>query len=281
MVNKSYQKLLNLTKTNILGKTDFEIFSKEQASINYISEEKFKKNDSLETLEVDIIFPNGQLHCFNTNKFKLLNADKEIIGYCSIMNDITKQKITQAKLQQSESWFKAIVQNSLDYVTVVSPQGEKKYITPSVKRVLGFSSKEYLGINFFENIDPTSQIELIAAVNEIAKSDTKKNITLQIKVKNKKDDWVWVEMILNNQIKNKNINGILVHVRNITESKETKVRLKQITNKHKLMVDNSPDIITIKDLNGRYVDINKTFHKTNFKVEILQIYSKYVIFINF
>lgn len=261
MVNESYQKLLNLEKKEILGKTDFELFSKEQASKNYIRDTDSLTNNNSKTFEEEIVFPNKSRRSFITNRFTLLNADKEVIGFCTVANEITDQKEAQAKLQKSESWFKAIVQNSLDYVTVIDINGNKKYVTPSVKRVLGFTPEEYKKINYFDNVDSESQITLISSINKIAKSKSSKNLCIQIKIKNKESEWVWVSLILNNQISNEYINGILIHVSDISESIEIKKTLSLVNNRHKLMINNSPDIITIKDLEGGYIDINKTFIK--------------------
>ncbi|NJL96718.1 PAS domain-containing protein [Candidatus Gracilibacteria bacterium] len=186
ILNDAWQEILNLPKEDILGKTDFEILPPKQASIITHNDEKVMKSGQIMKLQESVSYPDGSERYFLTNKFSLLNAENEVMGICGVSNEVTELKNTQFALEKSESWFKAIVQNSLDFVTVVDNDGIKKYVTPSVKKILGFSPAEYLDINFFDNIHPDHELNLISSFKELINKKSKRRIKIYSKIKNSK-----------------------------------------------------------------------------------------------
>lgn len=99
MVNQEFEKLFNLPKTSILGKTDDELVSKEIAR-------RFAKNDRkvLDTGTTmkfeDHLTIDDQTYWFLTVKFPLRDVKGFEHGMCGIATDITQQKQNQQKLNE-------------------------------------------------------------------------------------------------------------------------------------------------------------------------------------
>jgi diguanylate cyclase (GGDEF)-like protein/PAS domain S-box-containing protein len=257
IVNDAWQNCLNLPKEDILGKTDFEILPVKQAAKITQYDDQVISKSIVKKCEESITYADDSTRHFITNKFALYNANKEVIGIGGISNEITELKKTQIALEKSESWFRAIVQNTLDFLTVINEQGEKLYVTPSVKKVLGYTSVEYEKQSFFKSIHPTDELLVITKIKNLIDKKLKNFIKIEARLKNKIGKWVWVELILTNQLNNQHINGILVHVSDISIVKESESKIEVLDQKLKLILQNTPDIIYFTDLNGKIIEVNE------------------------
>ncbi len=123
-------------------------------------------------------------------------------------------------LRKSELWFKALIENAFDGVTVVDSKGKVLYESPRLKRLLGYDAGERLGIVAFDMVHPDD----IAGVQEaLGRSVAHPGETLQmvLRVRHKDGMWLWMECSGRNLLDDPNINGIVVNYRDITERKKT------------------------------------------------------------
>lgn len=68
--------------------------------------------------------------------------------------DIEKRTRAERALRESEEYFRSLIEDASDMITVLNPNGTIRYCSPSVMRVLGYSPEEFLGRNAFEFIHP-------------------------------------------------------------------------------------------------------------------------------
>src|SRR2546422_11140735 len=81
-----------------------------------------------------------------------------------------------AMLNAKESWFRAIVDTSLDAVLLITADGAISYGNPAVTRLWGYPLEELLGRKIFEFIHPEDLArvtdEFLALVGQIGSSST-------------------------------------------------------------------------------------------------------------
>lgn len=63
----------------------------------------------------------------------------------TILRDITDRRASEEALRRSEEHFRALIENSSDYIMIVDPRGAITYVGPSVERILGYTPEEVLG----------------------------------------------------------------------------------------------------------------------------------------
>lgn len=73
---------------------------------------------------------------------------------------VERQRAEEA-LQASEAHFRSLIENALDIIFEVDPDGTIHYTSPSIERVLGYSPSERIGTNMFELIHPEDRTEII------------------------------------------------------------------------------------------------------------------------
>ncbi|MCP4143432.1 MAG: response regulator [Chloroflexi bacterium] len=98
LINNRYENLFHITKSEIVGKTDHEIFPKEIADAFQANDQRvIEGNAPLETEEYS---PHDDgLHAYISTKVPLHDADGNIYGVCGISTDITERKKTEDLLK--------------------------------------------------------------------------------------------------------------------------------------------------------------------------------------
>lgn len=66
----------------------------------------------------------------------------------------TERKRVLSALQQREEWFRSLIENALDIITVLDVDGSVRYSSPSFERILGFALSDLAGTNIFELLHP-------------------------------------------------------------------------------------------------------------------------------
>jgi PAS domain S-box-containing protein len=101
LVNRRLEIDTGFTRAQVLGRTDFELFSLEAAQ--RMHEDDQRVLDSGELLEVEGVtdFPNGP-RVFLSSKFPLRDRSGRIDGICGVATDITERKMLEAQLRHSQ-----------------------------------------------------------------------------------------------------------------------------------------------------------------------------------
>ena len=74
---------------------------------------------------------------------------------------VVERRRAEEALQVSEAHFRSLIENALDVIFEVDPDGTIHYSSPSIERVLGYSAAERTGANMFELIHPEDRSEVI------------------------------------------------------------------------------------------------------------------------
>ncbi len=101
-INQKFEELFHITREEIAGKTDFDLFPKDFAR-------EFSKNDkkvltstkNTQTLE-ELVPQDDGIHTYFSVKFPLYDHNNNIYALCGISTDITEQKKNEATLRRSQ-----------------------------------------------------------------------------------------------------------------------------------------------------------------------------------
>lgn len=91
------------------------------------------------------------------NEFSLVPvADSQgwYTHWIAVQRDTTGRKRAEQALRQSEQRFRSLIENALDIIMILDPDGTIGYVSPSVEKVLGFAAIDLIGKNVHEFIYP-------------------------------------------------------------------------------------------------------------------------------
>lgn len=204
-----------------------------------------------------------------------------IILLLRLNRDIILRRQAETKLRESEKKYRQFIENS-DVVTYTADiKGNFTFISPQVTILTGYSEEELLGKHFTILVKPDWAPKVMSKyLEQFANHIKETNFTFPVQTKNKKIRWVEQNALL--IIKNEKIIAFQCTVKDITERVLTEEKLKQIEEEQKAyqfrlqaILDNTPLIIYVKDLEEKYTLINKQFKET-FNVEESDILGKTV-----
>ena len=153
------------------------------------------------------------------------NMELDILRvFASNLAGVFERKEGERKLMESEVKFKSLFQNSLDVIYVLDKQCTIKYVTPSVEIVFGYKDEEVTGRNGFTFIHH-EDLNRAKKLFEDLKNNPALNAVTDIRVKDKKGKWIWVEAKGINKFDDEIICGAIVNFHDISDRKQSEQQL--------------------------------------------------------
>jgi PAS domain S-box-containing protein len=255
-VNDIFLNLIKYSKEELIGKS-YLIFIKE--------EEQLENNFNLSW--ENVLAGKTDNNEFKwTNKFgsniwltasynPVLDENNNVKRIIIFINDITDKKLIENKLQESETRFRTLVQNSSDIITILKPDGTTVYESPSFYRIFGYSEKDIIGNSIFKFIHP-DDVEKVAYEfgNRIQNGGVSDAVEFRFKHLN--GNWIYIEAIGNNLLELPGINGIVINSRDITERKKAQEEGKKLKEFYVEILNKIPADVVVFDKAHKYLFAN-------------------------
>ncbi|MFT5802741.1 MAG: PAS domain S-box-containing protein, partial [Nonlabens sp.] len=119
--------------------------------------------------------------------------------------------------------------------------------TPSID-VIGYTDEEFDSISFNEYIHP-DYLAYILGIKQLVLDNPRKPIPVLLQVRHKTGNYIWLEGHLNNLLDDDSVNGVIINLKDVTESKEAQDIVKQREKRFSALVENNDSIISLTDIN--------------------------------
>ena len=169
----------------------------------------------------------------------------------NLQEEIEKRQKIQAYFQESEHYYRTLIESSNDLITIIDENGTITYASPSILRMLGYTPEYIEGKNLYDFLHPddvrfgrdkfgaflTSLVPEKRLEHRILASDGQYRV---------------LDSSFHNLLHDKAINGLLLTARDITAKREAEALMRKL----QLVIEQSPHsvIITNKDGNIEYVN---------------------------
>ena len=166
MLGYSIEELLGINAESLVDKDDYELG---------LQKIENRRKGIQESYEIKYIRKSGEgLWCL-ISATPMYDYGGKHIGNMTMQTDITERKKSNDALQESESRFHSVLDNSQDVIYRVNVQtGKYEYVSPSTKKVFGYSPEELMALavkNPLNTIHPDDRIKFQIGINKLEQDD--------------------------------------------------------------------------------------------------------------
>ncbi len=154
-----------------------------------------------------------------------------------------------AQLRQSEEYFRSLIENASDIITVLESDGAIRYTSPSVQRVLGYQPEELRGKNAFDFIHPDDLPDVLGNFSLLVQ-DPSGPQSVEFRFRHADGSWRTLEAIGRNAIDNPAVAGVVVNSRDITAHNQAEEELRESAERTRLIVETAYDALVSIDAGG-------------------------------
>jgi PAS domain S-box-containing protein len=159
------------------------------------------------------------------------------------------------ELKKTQNYLELITENMVDIVGQVDTKGAFLYVSPSIKKLLGYQPVQILGNSIFEFVHPEDLEMTLNCFNRCM--ETGKPEKIRKRVKTSSGDYKWIETMGSPVYDDSNqINGAVISCRDIGDQINIEDELKSALNYSRNLIEVSLDpMVTISE-NGEIMDVN-------------------------
>ena len=212
------------------------------------------------TMELDLVCKDGS-YITAENTFNLVyNQKGKIIGIMGITRDITERKRAEQARIESEKRYRLLAENVRDVIWVLDQDLKYQYVSPSAKKLRGYTAEEVMNQTIDEVLTPDSYqrtVDIFTREFELEKSgkrhgpDWSMAIELEMICRDLSTIWTEVNVSLIYDEEGNPL-SILGMTRDISERKKAEDALKRSEERFKQVTENAGEWIWEVDAEGVY-----------------------------
>jgi PAS domain S-box-containing protein len=135
-----------------------------------------------------------------------------------VLVTITERGHDNGETRHSDEWFRSLVQNLADIVTIFDADGAVRFVSPSVEHVLGYKLGARLEGNVFAFVHPDDVARARSAFGRVATQPGYQG-PVQLRARHADGSWRVLEVSANNLLADPHVRGIVGIARDITQRK--------------------------------------------------------------
>ncbi len=249
----------------VVGKSDFDFFTKEHAQFAYEIEQKIietgKPVIDFEEMET---WPDGRVTWVSTTKMPFYDKQGIIIGTFGISRDITDRKRTEEALRVSEERLRMVIDTTNDAIWDIESESSHIFFSDRFYTMLGYKPREFEpNIKNWKSLIHPDDINWATILVRKTFAEGLNEFDVEIRHKTKNNEYKWIHN--RGKIVKKDEHGnpirILGTLTDITERKIAEEKLKESKNLLLSILDTIPVRVFWKDQNLNYLGCNKPFAK--------------------
>ncbi len=175
-----------------------------------------------------------------------------IRGIVGTNRDITQRREAEAALRLTRERFENLVQHSSDLISIADAEGVITYISPSVRRLLGYEPEEVTGTQRQPLIDPDDVPRVAAAIMD-ERDPHAEPTRVQYRARHRDGSWRVFEGVTTNLLHEPSIAGFVTNARDITERYAAEQKAAQLT----AVLERSNEVVVLSDASGTVVYANR------------------------
>ncbi|HUP26395.1 MAG TPA: PAS domain S-box protein [Candidatus Limnocylindrales bacterium] len=172
-----------------------------------------------------------------------------------VQEDITDKKKAADRLRQNEERYQTLIEKSSDIIALSDSEGNYTYVSPGIRKVLGYTPEEFVKINGFKLMHP-DELSYIGQKFQKLLDNPGTSETIEMRGRHKNGSWRWIEATATNLLSDPKIGAIVSNFRDINERKQSHDSVTQLAHRNQLILESAGEGIYGLDIQGKITFIN-------------------------
>lgn len=180
----------------------------------------------------------------------------QVIRLYGTVQDLTEEIHAQQSIREKESMYRLLAENTTSMVALHKSNGQIEYVSPNIKKVLGYSTKEYLLLEPYERVLPEDAARIKDSILQLIKGA--QNVHYEYRFRKKNNEIIWLETTANAIIdtEQKPI-GFTSNTLDITKRKTAQHQLEASEKKYRTLFNTANSAISLITFDGKIIEANE------------------------
>jgi PAS domain S-box-containing protein len=134
--------------------------------------------------EYELLRKDGTTRNVEVSIALIKNSEGKGIGFRGIVRDVTKRKLAEDALRESEEKYKTLVESSHDMIFIVDLEGTFLFTNEATRTTLGYSEEEIRATDGFALVHPDDSEAVRARFSRLAEGKRADNLEYRYRTKN-------------------------------------------------------------------------------------------------
>ncbi len=235
--NKVMERLSGITEEEAIGKPYRQVLDSDYSPYTHEQVAQIVFQEGIWRGEVSFIGQDGETKYLLHTVSLLQNENGESLGLLGVGKDITERKKIEARLQQSESFYRNLAAHSLDGIVITDEKGQITYCGPSVFELSGYGLDFLLGRNVFEFVHPDDAALAFQSFFSGSDRATFPNYIV-IRLRHATRGWVWCTVRGHSLLPDPSVGAVVIYFTDDTKRKAVEDQLRESENKFRTLTYN-------------------------------------------
>jgi PAS domain S-box-containing protein len=226
-INKKACELVGYDEAELLGRNVLELsilhpddFRESEFDLQALFSEGKSVTDELRFTRKD-----GTVLICEVTGAALHDQEGNIIAITNVARDITESKEADKTLRQSERYYKSLIKNAGDMVTVLNEDLTIRWGSPSTARITGYKAEDTFGKSVLDFIHP-DDVGKMKIIQQFIMKNPGVPKFIEDRFRHRDGTYHHHEAIVNNLLDDPSVEGIIINSRDITARKLVEEQLK-------------------------------------------------------
>jgi PAS domain S-box-containing protein len=225
-LSPSAERLLGYPPEQRLGRSSFDMIHPDDVPAVAARRQEAIDNPGV-PFPIDFRYRHGDGRWRTFEAFvRTLRADSAAGGLVVNARDVTSRKAIEAELKRSEQYFRTLIENASDLITIVDADGTISYESAAITRLFGYGQDELIGRNAFELMHPDDAAAVVREFGElVATPGVARSVEFRFRAKD--GTWRVLESVGRTVNPESAADGVVVNSRDIAERRAAQEALEK------------------------------------------------------
>lgn len=163
--------------------------------------------------------------------------------YGALQQELTERLRVEESLKNSEAYFRALIENTSDVITLIDDAGNIRYESPSIQRILGYVPEKLIGDSIFAYIHP-DDIERVKRgfLRGVDRPGIMAITAVIYRCRHQDGSWRIMEATASNLLDNPAVKAVIATSRDITDRRKADEELRASEERFRQLTENIREV---------------------------------------